>query len=143
MWTPFSFVGPRPPPCADFSLTSVDLYRAILYGGRRGADENSNDLYVIDFNEKVLFSIVFSVHAWILYHVIVMIQKIMKIKPKSKEDKWPKMRLGHHAACCLDFNTKSPQLLISGGRIKHGLPPKDIWILNLATQKWKQVCSTI
>lgn len=54
MWTPFSFEGPRPPPCADFSLTSVDLYRAILYGGRRGADENSNDLYVIDFSEKVL-----------------------------------------------------------------------------------------
>ena len=63
----------------------------------------------------------------------------MKIKPESKEDKWPKIR-GHHAACCLDFNTMNPQLLISGGRIKkHDMPSKDIWILNLATQKWKQV----
>ena len=64
MWTPFSFVGPRPPPCADFSLTSVDPYRAILYGGRRGTDENSNDLYVIDFSEKVCtyLSVMFSAH---------------------------------------------------------------------------------
>ena len=54
MWTIFSFTGSRPPPCADFSLTSVDLYRAVLYGGRRGTDEDSNDVYVIDFSEKVL-----------------------------------------------------------------------------------------
>ena len=62
MWTSPSFSGPRPPPCADFSLTSVDLYRAILYGGRRGIDENSNDLYLIDFDNKVLISILFYTH---------------------------------------------------------------------------------
>ena len=90
---------------------------------------------------KRYFSLLYLVYAWILYHGIVIIQKITKIKPKSKEDKWPKMRLGHHAACCLDFNTKSPQLLISGGRIKHELPPKDIWILNLPAQEWNQVCT--
>ena len=49
------------------------------------------------------------------------------------------MRLGHHAACCLGFDTDNPWLLISGGRIKHDLPPKDIWILNLATSTWKEV----
>ena len=76
-----------------------------------------------------------------IHFIIVIMQKITRIKPENKEDKWPKMRLGHHAACCLDFNTKSPQLLISGGRIKHKLPPKDIWILNLSTQEWKQVCT--
>ena len=59
MWTSPSFSGPRPPPCADFSLTSIDLYRAILYGGHRGIDENSNDLYLIDFDNKVLISIYF------------------------------------------------------------------------------------
>ena len=64
----------------------------------------------------------------------------MKIQPeRNKEDKWPKMRLGHHAACCLGFNTENPQLLISGGRIKRQLPPKDIWILNLATSTRKEV----
>ena len=146
MWTPFSFEGPRPPPCADFSLTSVDLYRAILYGGRRGADENSNDLYVIDFSEKVLFSVVFSAHmntiSWYCHNTENNEELIeLFAKSISKEDKWPKMRLGHHAACCLDFNTKNPQLLISGGRIKHELPPKDIWILNLPAQEWNQVCT--
>lgn len=54
-WTVFSFSGERPPPCADFSLTSVDLYRAVLYGGHRGTDEDSNDFYLIDFNRKVAF----------------------------------------------------------------------------------------
>ena len=66
----------------------------------------------------------------------------MKIQPENKEDRWPKMRLGHHAARCLDFNTQNPQLLMSGGRIKHGIPPRDMWILDLATRKWKQVCAT-
>ena len=57
MWTSQSFFGPKPPPCADFSLTSVDLYRAVLYGGHRGIDGDRNDLYLIDFQNKVPASI--------------------------------------------------------------------------------------
>ena len=64
----------------------------------------------------------------------------MKLQPKNKkEDKWPKMRMGHHAACCLGFNTENLHLVMSGGRIKHELPSNDIWILNLATSTWKEV----
>ena len=66
----------------------------------------------------------------------------MKIQPKNKEDKWPQVRLGDHAACCLGFNTENPQLLVSGGRLRRELPLKDIWILNLATMKWKEVLLT-
>ena len=66
MWTSPSFSGPRPPPCADFSLTSVDLYRAVLYGGRRGSDEDSNDFYLIDFGKKVLISILFYTYTMIV-----------------------------------------------------------------------------
>ena len=62
---------------------------------------------------------------------------------QPKEDKWPKMRLGHHVVCYLGFDTDNPWLLISGGRIKHQLPPKDIWILNLATLTWREVDTTI
>ena len=66
----------------------------------------------------------------------------MKIQPKSKEDKWPQVRLGDHAACCLGFNTENPQLLVSGGRLRRNeLPLEDIWILNLATSTWKEVLS--
>ena len=63
----------------------------------------------------------------------------MKTQPTNKEDKWPKMRLGQHAACCLGFNTENPWILISGGRLKQELPFKDLWILNLASVMWKQV----
>ena len=65
----------------------------------------------------------------------------MKLQPRSgwEDNRWPKMRMGHHAACCLGFDTKNAQLIMSGGRLKHQLPPKDIWILNLETQTWKEV----
>ena len=56
MWTSPSFSGPRPLPCADFSLTSVDLYTAVLYGGRCGIDGDRNDLYLIDFGNKVVLN---------------------------------------------------------------------------------------
>ena len=69
-WTVFSFSGERPPPCADFSLNSVDLYRAVLYGGRRGTDEDSNDFYLIDFNRKVAFINV-CVHEIIITKIIL------------------------------------------------------------------------
>ena len=52
---PFSFTGPRPPPCADFTVTSLDHDKAVLYGGRRRADEMSIDLYLIDFAKQVQF----------------------------------------------------------------------------------------
>ena len=53
IWSSPTFKGPRPPPCADISLISIDHYRAVLYGGRRGTDGDSKDLYIIDFNAKV------------------------------------------------------------------------------------------
>ncbi len=66
----------------------------------------------------------------------------MKVQQRNKEDKWPQIRMGQHAACCLDFNTENPHLLISGGRLKYQLPPKDIWILNLAAATWMEVIAS-
>lgn len=66
-------------------------------------------------------------------------QKIEKIQPTSEQDKWPKMRMGQHAACCLGFNTECPHLLMSGGRIDRRTTLQDIWILNIKERKWKEV----
>ena len=48
-WSVQDFKGPRPPPCADFALISIDHWRAVLYGGDRGYNQDSKDLYIIDF----------------------------------------------------------------------------------------------
>ena len=63
VWSSNVIKGPRPPPCADFALISIDKWRAILYGGRRGSDHDSKDLYIIDFNALVRISSVNVVHA--------------------------------------------------------------------------------
>ena len=52
-WSVKEFKGPRPPPCADFSLISVDQWTAVLYGGDGGHNPDSKDLYIIDFLDLV------------------------------------------------------------------------------------------
>lgn len=51
--------------------------------------------------------------------------------------------MGQHVACCLGFNTKYPHLLISGGRLDHEMPRRDIWLLNITSRKWKLVSYNI
>ena len=53
-WSTNMFKGTRPPPCADFALISIDEWRAVIYGGRRGTDHDSKDLYIINFSDMVL-----------------------------------------------------------------------------------------
>lgn len=55
IWSSPTFTGSRPPPCADFSLTNIDHYRAALYGGDRGINKETKDVYLIDFGTKVLW----------------------------------------------------------------------------------------
>lgn len=57
----------------------------------------------------------------------------------DKKDPWPRIRLGHQAACCFGFNSKRAQLLISGGRIRQDMPLKDLWIFDLMSRTWKEV----
>ena len=52
---------------------------------------------------------------------------------------WPEVTLGHHAACCLGFNSEHPQLLVSGGRTCYDKGLKDVWAFNLSQKKWKHV----
>ena len=51
--------GTRPPPFSGFTLTSIDNYRAILFGGKDGEyNERMSDLYLIDFQTMVCNTIV-------------------------------------------------------------------------------------
>ena len=45
--------GTRPPPCAAFTLTSVDNHQAIVFGGFHPECGNISDLYLIDFSTMV------------------------------------------------------------------------------------------
>lgn len=58
---------------------------------------------------------------------------------KSQDSPSPEARRGH-AACCLNFDQESPQLLISGGinsTFKKVL--KDMWMLDINSGTWKEV----
>ena len=51
---------------------------------------------------------------------------------------WPGERF-KHAACCINYGQKLPQLLISGGVGKDFKALKDAWILCVAKGTWKEV----
>ena len=54
-WFSPEIKGCRPPPCADFTLTSIDIHRAVLYGGCRPPEGKrlDKDLYIINFTTMV------------------------------------------------------------------------------------------
>ena len=49
MWLRPTIAGTQPPPCSDMSLTKVDSYRAVMFGGY-GEDYEliSPDVYILD-----------------------------------------------------------------------------------------------
>ena len=44
-----------------------------------------------------------------------------------------------HAACCLNYGSPTPQLLISGGRDKNYAILSDSWILDVVSRRWWEV----
>ena len=48
----FASTGMRPPPCVSFSLTLIDIHRAVLIGGWR-PDHSSNDPFILDLATMV------------------------------------------------------------------------------------------
>ena len=58
---------------------------------------------------------------------------------KSGEEFWPEER-SYHAACCLNYDQKNPQLLVIGGENKDATETLgDTWILDVKSGKWRQV----
>ena len=53
VWSSPATTGERPPPCAYFSLTSIDHKRAVFFGGSNGEQGQMNDVYIIDLQSMV------------------------------------------------------------------------------------------
>ncbi len=69
------------------------------------------------------------------YHSCVLLQHWTKLQA---DEPWPKDR-AQHAACCINFGSEDPQLLISGGKDIVGRVLDDAWLLNVNSAKWKEV----
>ena len=69
MWRSPVTSGERPPPCAAFTFTSIDNRRAVLFGGRNGAQGVMNDVYIIDL-EKMVASYVY-IHMLIMCDIFI------------------------------------------------------------------------
>ena len=51
-WSSPETTGPRPPPCAGFSFTKVDLSRAVLFGGEQKRSR-VNEVHILDMDNWV------------------------------------------------------------------------------------------
>ena len=54
MWSCAPTTGERPPPCSNFTFTTIDDRRAVLFGGRNGEQGSMNDVYIIDLHTMVM-----------------------------------------------------------------------------------------
>ena len=52
-WSSPLMTGSRPPPCSDFSFTTVDNNRAVVFGGFQPGRGHVNDVYILDFKDMV------------------------------------------------------------------------------------------
>ena len=55
---------------------------------------------------------------------------------------WPAARSGH-GACCLNCGEDHPKLLLSGGVGKNNKLLGDMWILDVNSGKWTEVCHIV
>jgi len=53
MWSSPATTGERPPPCAAFSLTSIDYRRTVMFGGYNPEQGWINDVYLADLQSMV------------------------------------------------------------------------------------------
>ena len=52
-WSSPPMTGSRPPPCYNFSFTTVDGNRAVVFGGAQPGCGIVNDVYILDFSDMV------------------------------------------------------------------------------------------
>ena len=53
VWSSPVINGDRPPPCSAFTFTKIDQHRAVLFGGVVHGYDTLNDVYILDFRNKV------------------------------------------------------------------------------------------
>ena len=64
-------------------------------------------------------------------------QEFTKVEQREGEP-WPVGRYCH-AACCLGYTGDQVHLLVSGGLDRNNKVLKDMWLFNIASNKWKEV----
>ncbi|XP_064393451.1 uncharacterized protein LOC135340948 isoform X1 [Halichondria panicea] len=116
VWSSPELRGERPPPCKDFTFTTVDQHRAVLFGGYQPGRGEVNDVYIFNFSRTT---------------------EVTKVKPVQGES-WPVGR-SLHAACCLNYGQDHPQLLVYGGVDNDVNTLRDMWIIDVDTGKWAEV----
>ena len=58
-WSSPNITGQPPPPCFDFSFTSVDERRAALFGGVSGPGlAVSDNLFIVDLSRDTVVSVI-------------------------------------------------------------------------------------
>jgi hypothetical protein len=76
VWSSPSFGGISLPPCAYFTLTSIDHNRALFFGGNQPGRGRINDHYLIDFD--IMISIILHVASYNIIFVVKPLKEHMK-----------------------------------------------------------------
>ena len=64
-WRPPYITGQLPPPCFQFTFTSVDERRAVLFGGKSASEVKSDDLLIVELNrDNTVVSVMRIVWEW-------------------------------------------------------------------------------
>ncbi|CAI8017835.1 Dual specificity protein kinase shkC, partial [Geodia barretti] len=113
-WSCPMTTGNVPPPCSDLTFTAVDSRRAVLFGGWNDQQDHMTDVYIID----------------------IATMKWSKVS-RAGDDPWPEERASA-AACCLNYDQKNPQLLVTGGVNKQKQPLRDAWVLDVDKTTWRK-----
>ena len=56
-WSSPNITGQPPPPCYNFTLTTVSERRAALFGGWRGSGDYSDDLLIVELSRDTVVSV--------------------------------------------------------------------------------------
>ena len=56
-WSSPAVTGQAPPPCYDFTLTTVGGKRAAIFGGSSPLNTFSNDFYIVDLKRHSVVSV--------------------------------------------------------------------------------------
>lgn len=92
-------------------------------------------MWALHYNEQLpLQEPVVTMLAFVLCHLS---QEWTSLE-RPKGAPWP-VRRDSHAACCLNYGEKHPQLLITGGVDNNGNSLQDAWVLDVKSGMWKEV----
>lgn len=114
--------GEAPPPCSNFSLTSISDSRGIMFGGYQPETNRLSDMFVVELGKETVF--------W---------SKLAR--PGDINGLWPKSSCDHSMIYVASLHSDRPHpcLIVIGGEDDDGKILNDCWILELQTVTWKHI----